>query len=53
MHSNTMKTSLTTRRSFLQTISLGAAALGINAPAYAAEKVIPGFEKTAADASTY
>jgi hypothetical protein len=42
----------TSRRSFLQTIGLGAAALGLNAPAHAAEKVIPGFEKTAADAST-
>jgi len=40
------------RRSFLQTIGLGAAALGLNAPAHAAEKVIPGFEKTAADANT-
>jgi predicted dehydrogenase len=42
----------TSRRSFLQTIGLGAAALGLNAPARAAEKVIPGFEKTAANANT-
>ncbi|MBM3887545.1 MAG: twin-arginine translocation signal domain-containing protein, partial [Verrucomicrobia bacterium] len=49
-----MKTSITTtRRSFLQTIGLGAAALGLNAPAHAAEKPIPGFEKAAADANTY
>ena len=48
-----MKTPITTtRRSFLQTIGLGAAALGLNASAHAAEKVIPGFEKTAADANT-
>jgi predicted dehydrogenase len=37
------------RRSFLQTLGLGAAALGLKPAAHAAEKVIPGFEKTAAD----
>jgi predicted dehydrogenase len=48
-----MKTSsATSRRSFLQTIGLGAAALGLKPVAHAAEKVIPGFEKTAADANT-
>jgi hypothetical protein len=44
-----MNTSTTTRRSFLQTVGLGAAALGINATAQAAEneKPIAGFEKPA------
>ncbi len=41
----------TTRRSFLQAVGLGAAALGATGVARAAEKekVIPGFEKTAED----
>jgi len=43
----------TSRRSFLQTIGLGAAALGLNAPAQSAEKIIPGFEKTATDPNVH
>jgi predicted dehydrogenase len=41
----------TTRRSFLQAVGLGAAALGVTGVARSAEKekVIPGFEKTATD----
>jgi len=41
------------RRSFLQTIGLGSVALRLDSPAQAAEKPIPGFEKAAADSSTY
>ncbi len=41
---------ITTRRSFFQTMGLGAAALGLNASAQTEEKPIPGFEKPADDA---
>jgi predicted dehydrogenase len=46
-----MKELITTRRSFLQSIGLGAAALGMNVTAQAAEreKPIAGFEKSASD----
>jgi predicted dehydrogenase len=40
---------ITSRRSFLQSIGLGAAALGLKSPALAAEKPIAGFEKSAND----
>jgi len=43
-----MQTS-TTRRSFFQTIGLGAAALGLNAQAQTPQKPIAGFEKSAND----
>jgi predicted dehydrogenase len=39
----------TTRRSFLQTVGLGAAAIGLNASARAADQPIAGFEKSASD----
>ena len=44
-----------TRRSFLQAAGIGAAALGFGGPAVAGEekKVIPGFEKAAADPKAY
>ena len=41
--------SFTTRRSFLQTFSLGAAALGLRGSAQSQEKPIQGFEKTPTD----
>lgn len=40
-----------TRRSFLQAVGMGAAALGLSSAAKGEEKVIPGFEKQAADPS--
>ncbi len=39
----------TTRRAFLQTVGIGAAALSISATGRAQEKVIQGFEKVATD----
>ena len=39
----------TTRRSFLQAVGLGAAALGVTQVARSEEKVIQGFEKEATD----
>ncbi len=39
----------TTRRAFLHTIGLGAAALGLNAPAQTPQKPIAGFEDSVAD----
>jgi len=46
MHKSTIQTS---RRSFLQSLGLGAAAVGITASASAQEKVIQGFEKAPTD----
>ena len=42
---------LSTRRSFLQNLGCGAAALGLAHSASSAEMVIPGFEKVATDAN--
>lgn len=39
----------TSRRSFLQTLSLGTAAVGLAQPTLAQEKVIPGFEQAPTD----
>ncbi|HOA71960.1 MAG TPA: Gfo/Idh/MocA family oxidoreductase [Phycisphaerae bacterium] len=43
---------LSTRRSFLQAVGMGAAALGLSQTARAEGQVIPGFEKQARDADT-
>lgn len=47
---NTQLPTSTTRREFFQTVGIGAAALSVGAQA--AEKPIPGFEQTKADANT-
>jgi predicted dehydrogenase len=47
-----MQETKASRRSFLQTMGLGAAALGLTRTVQAQEKTIPGFEQTAGGAET-